>query len=121
MAERKRPNAEIRAWYLSVLSLIPKLNQEWLAAGITLRDRAFVAWSIRHIARLEARDMMVDPAEVENLRARDLSVHGNPDGPTFADLVEQGYRAGLEESAIYEAIIEKSSRPNPGINERFGL
>jgi hypothetical protein len=45
---------------------------------------------MRHTARLEARAMMADPTEVELLRARDMALYGNADGPTFAFLVEQG-------------------------------
>jgi len=60
--------------------------------------------------------MMADPAEVELLRARDLALYGNTNGPTFAFLVEQGRRAGLTEPAIYEAIIEGAYRTNVGLN-----
>jgi hypothetical protein len=65
--------------------------------------------------------MMAEPAEVELLRARDRAVYGSPDGPTFAFLVEQGRQAGLEDNAIYEAIIEGSYRTNTGITRRLGL
>jgi hypothetical protein len=121
MVDRKRTNAEIRQWYLEQVSPIPDFNQQWLATGLSARERAEKAWSIRHTARLEARAMMSDPTEVELLRARDMAIYGNPDGPTFEFLVEQGRRAGLEEQAMYEAIIEGAYRTNVGTNRRFGL
>jgi hypothetical protein len=65
--------------------------------------------------------MMADLTEVELLRARDMALYGNADGPTFAFLVEQGCRAGLTEQAIYEAIIAGAYRTNVGLNRRFGL
>ena len=51
---------------------------------------------MRHTARLAARAMMADPTEVELLRARDMALYGHADGPTFAFLVEQGRRSGLQ-------------------------
>ena len=65
--------------------------------------------------------MTADPAEVEQLRARDMALYRSADGPTFAFLVEQGRRAGLTEQAIYEAIIAGAYRTNAGLNRRFGL
>lgn len=121
MVDRRRTNAEIRQWYVEQVSPIPDLNQQWLAEGLLARERALKAWSIRHTARLDARAMMADPTEVELLRARDLAIYGNTDGPTFEFLVEQGRRAGLEEQANYGAIIEGAYRTNVGINRRFGL
>ena len=76
---------------------------------------------MRHAARLAARAMMTDPRAVELLRMRDLAIYGNPDGPTFEFLVEQGIKTGLEEHAIYEAIIEAVYRTDMGLNRRFGL
>lgn len=76
---------------------------------------------MRHEARLEARAMMTDPTEVALLRARDMISYGNPDGPTFEFLVEQARQAGLEEQAIYDAIIDGSYRTNIGINRQLGL
>jgi len=120
MVDYRRTNAEIRQWYLEQVSSIPELNQQWLAAGLSARERAERAWRMRHTARLAARAMMADPTEVELLRARDMALYGNADGPTFAFLVEQGRRAGLTEPAIYEAIIEGAYRTNIGLNRRFG-
>jgi hypothetical protein len=65
--------------------------------------------------------MIADPMEVELLRARDMALYGNADGPTFASLLEQGRRSGLTEQAIYEAIIAGAYRTNVGLNRRFGL
>jgi type I restriction enzyme M protein len=67
--------------------ILPELNQQWLAAGLSIRERAERALHMRHTARLEARAMMADLTEVELLRARDMALYGNADGPTFAFLV----------------------------------
>lgn len=65
--------------------------------------------------------MMTDPAEVELLRARDLTAYGNPDGPTFEFLVEKLKEAGLEANAAYEAIVEGSYRTNAGVSRQLVL
>ncbi len=121
MVESQKTNAEIRQWYLDQVSRIPELNQRWIVAGLTVRERAESAWRIRHEARLEARAMMAEPTEVELLRARDRAISGSPDGPTLAFFVEQGRHAGLEDHAMYEAIIEGSYRTKTGITRRLGL
>ena len=121
MMDRRRTNAEIRQWYMDQVAPIPDLNRQWLAEGLSAGERAAKAWSIRHTARLDARAMMGDPTEVELLRARDMALYGNVDGPPFEFLVEQGRQEGLEEQAVYEAIFEGAYRTNVGINRRFGL
>jgi len=80
-----------------------------------------MAWRVRHEARLQARSMMTDQAEVELLRARDMAISGNTDGPTFEFLVQKLREAGLEGDAIYEAIIEGAHRTDAGINKLLGL
>ena len=67
---------------------ISKLNLEWVAQGRSLEERTRHAWQIRHEARTEARSMMESAVEIEDLRARDLRLYGNPDGPTFEQLVQ---------------------------------
>lgn len=119
--ERFKTNAEIRRWYLEQVARLPELNEQWLQQGFSVKERAEMAWRIRHEARLQARAMMVDPLEVELLRQRDMAVYDNPDGPTFEFLVEKLVEAGLEGDAIYEAIIEGSYRTDAGINKLLGL
>jgi hypothetical protein len=119
--ERVKTNAEIRQWYLEQVARIPELNKEWRQQGFPAKERAEMAWRVRHEARLQARSMMADPAEVELLRARDMAVYDNPDGPTFESLVEKLREAGLEEGAMYEAIIEGAYRTDTGINRLLGF
>ncbi|HLL73324.1 MAG TPA: hypothetical protein VK363_17935 [Pyrinomonadaceae bacterium] len=65
--------------------------------------------------------MMLNPAEVEALRARDLKKYGNPDGPTFEFLVEKLKSSGFKGDALYETIIEISCRADPEVNRNLGL
>jgi len=116
-----RTNAEIRKWYLEQVARIPELNRQWLAQGLSARERAEAAWRIRHEARLVERAMMIDPAEVALLQARDLAEYGNPDGPTFEFLVEKLKDAGLEGDGVYEAIVEGSYRTSAGVNRKLRL
>ena len=116
-----KSNAEVRRWYLDKVAAIPELNALWVEQGLSLRERAENAWRFRHEARLQARSMMADPAEVKLLRERDMVKYGNPDGPTFEYLVERLKEAGLDEDAIYEAIIYNSYRTDAELNKRLGL
>ncbi|HJQ25443.1 MAG TPA: hypothetical protein VKA60_16095 [Blastocatellia bacterium] len=65
--------------------------------------------------------MMANPAEVELLRARDMSKYGSPDGPTFDFLVERLREAELEGDAVYEAIIDHSYKTDAELNKRLGF
>lgn len=119
--KKAQTNAEIRQWYLEQVSRIFEFNKEWLEQGLSIKERAEKAWTIRHDTRLQARAMMADPAEVELLRQRDRALYGNPDGPTFEFLVEKLRQAGLERDALYEAIIEGAARTDSDINKLLRL
>lgn len=114
-----KTNAEIRKWYLEQVAQIPELNEQWLAQGLTAKERAKKSWQIRHDARLAGRAMMTDTEEVELLQARDIAEYGNQDGPTFEFLVEEWREAGLKGNAIYVAIIEGARRTNTGVNKKL--
>lgn len=114
-----RTNAEVRQWYNDQVSAIPDLNSRWSDAGVPLEERAQMAAEIRHDARIQARGMMADPIEVEQLRARDLQVYGSPDGPTFSQLVEKAGKKGLFGDEIYDYIIGSSNRTNAEVNKRL--
>lgn len=64
---------------------------------------------------------MQDPVEVRALRARDMRKYGNPDGPTFAQLVERYLAEGKTEEQAYREIIEYSVRTDAATNARMGL
>lgn len=114
-------NGEIRTWYNQQVVIIPALTEQLSQEGATAEERAKLAYDIRHRARMYARLLMPDKDEVELLRQRDMKKYGNPDGPTFAYLVEKNQKKGLEGDAIYEAIIESSSRTSAEYNARFGI
>lgn len=121
MNDVSKTNAEIRKWYREQVASIPKLNEQWIKQGLSVKERAEKAWRIRHDARLKAREMMADPMEVELLRQRDIAEYNNPDGPSFVYLIEQSKRAGLEGDSIYEAIINGSYRTNAGVDKNLSL
>ena len=103
-------NTEIRAWYLKEVRRMPELNRQWIEEGLTVEQRAEKAWRFRRHARLEARSMMSDPREVTLLRKRDQARYDDPDGPSFAWLVEKAGSQGLCGAAIYQAIIDGAYR-----------
>lgn len=114
-------NTEIRQWYLQRTAEIAELNRQWIRQGLSVEARARAAWQFRHEARLTARAMMSDPAEVELLRARDQAKYGDPNGPVFEFLVEKCRQAGLVGNQIYEAIIVGSYRTDQGVNRLLGF
>lgn len=121
MNNAPKNNAEIRKWYLEQVARIPEMNEQWLKQGLSAKQRAKKAWQIRHDARLEAREMMTDAEEVEDLKQRDIAEYGNEEGPTFEFLVQEWREAGLTGNAVYIAIIEGARRTNRNVNKKLGL
>jgi hypothetical protein len=113
-------NTEIRSWYLAGIEAVRPLNERWIREGVALEERARRAWRFRHDLRAAARALMLDPLEVEALRARDSKLYGNPDGPTFEQLMEEERAGGLTEAQAYERIIQASQGTNEEANRRFG-
>lgn len=116
-----KTNAEIRTWYNRQVVIIPTLNTQWDNEGVNAEERAQRAYDIRHRARLYARALMQDKEEVELLRQRDSEKYGNPDGPTWAYLIEKAKKKELIGDAVYEEIIESSSRTSAEFNQKFGI
>ena len=115
---KSRPlsNADVRRKYLERVAQIEQLNEQWVKDGIALDERARRAWSIRHDARLEARQLMTSREEVELLQTRDQAKYGNPDGPTFEWLTKNLALNGLAGDTLYDAILEGSYRTNETVN-----
>jgi len=114
-------NLRIREWYDSEALRIKGLNDQWIQEGFSPEERARMAAAIRHENRLTAREMMSNPDTVAGLRARDTQLYGNPDGPTFDDLVAKGKSKALGGDDVYEYIIDSSTRTNADVNKSFGI
>ncbi|EDM79309.1 hypothetical protein PPSIR1_04193, partial [Plesiocystis pacifica SIR-1] len=114
-------NVAIRQWYVAENGTIATKNEAWVAEGVELEERAHRAHAIRHGARVKAREFMPDSAQVECLQERDQGKYGNPDGPTFDDLVEKNEAKGHSGDAIYEEIIGSSGRTNKAVDEQLGV
>ena len=112
---------EIRAWYLGLTAEISKLNQEWITQGVSLEERAKRAWRIRHEARVQARSMMENRFEIEDLRERDRRLYGNPDGPAFDQLVQENHQRGLSQDETYERIISGAQTTSRDVNKLLDL
>ncbi|TBW41418.1 hypothetical protein EYW49_00265 [Siculibacillus lacustris] len=111
----------MRQWYNDEVGKIPELNAKWKEQGLGAEERARRAYEIRHNARLQARAFMENPDEVAALRARDKAKYGNPDGPSFEQLVEDNKKSGLSGDEIYESMIDSSRRTSKEYNEKFGI
>ncbi len=74
------------------------------------------AYTIRAEARLNARQLMANPSEVELLQARDMFKYQNPNGPTF-DYLYNSYRTmGYSNEQILQSIIDRSQITSPKFN-----
>jgi hypothetical protein len=114
-------NKSVREWYSNETNKIPDLDEGWQKAGLSLEERARKASEIRHEARMTARKMMQNPDEVAALQARDLEKYGNPNGPSFDDLVAKGRSKGKTGDEIYEDILGSSSRRSTEYDSKFGV
>jgi hypothetical protein len=112
-------NQEIRRWYNEQVGRIEEYNIQWKVEGIVIAERARKAWEIRHNARLMAREMMLDKEEVEALRARDLKLYGDPNGPTLEFLIREAKTLELTGDNVFEWIITGAQRTNIEVNKRF--
>jgi hypothetical protein len=114
-------NAEIRGFYVRRVDAIGPANDRWKKEGVPAAERAQRAFQMRHDARVLARSMMKDPADVDALRARDQAKYGTPDGPTFAWLMAHEQEKGRTGDAACEAIVESAQHTDRAVNEAFGL
>jgi len=114
-------NGDIRAAYLQMVAAIGPANEAWKRESVPAEQRARRAFQMRHDARLLARAMMKDAAEVEALRERDEEKYGSPDGPMLDWLVARERKKGLTGDAVWEAIVASAQQTNKHVNEAFGL
>jgi hypothetical protein len=109
-------NCDIRTWYNFQILAIPQLNEYWITQEVPLKERAYKAYNLRHNARIHARFMMPNPEEVSLLQKRDLAKYGNPDGPTFEDLLKKNQAKNRTLDQAYESIIQSASKTNNSYN-----
>ena len=118
-----RDDRSIRKWYLDQVNVekLTALNEFWTFQKIDKRDRAWRHYMIRHNSRMIARAFMMDALKVKALRARDLELYGNADGPDFSYFISHGKKRGLTLDKTYDEIISSSSRTNADVNESLDL
>jgi RHS repeat-associated protein len=114
-------NAEARGLYLSRVARIPDVEKSLAARGVSLRQRALAAYTIRHLARLESRARMANRAALARLEIRDIEKYGHFDGPKFEELLQQAQREGKSIEDAYQEIIGSSTRTDQVTNSNLGL
>ena len=114
-------NLQARQLYLERVAAIAEQDARLKAQGAPAEARAQAAFQTRREARMTARAMMQDAAEVAALEARDREKYGAPDGPTFLYLVEKAQQNGLAGDAVYESIVESAQRTDAATNRGLGL
>jgi len=111
-------NEEVRDVYLCRITEIAEADEGLKAKSTTLLERARAAYEHRHQARITARAMMTSEIEVKALQSRDQEKYGNPDGPTFEQLVEKARKKGKQDNDVYTSIIESSQRSDRKANKQ---
>lgn len=114
-------NRQARQLYLERVAAIAGEAERWKAEQIPAEEQARRAYQLRHDARMTARAMMSDPAELAALQARDRAKYGNPDGPTFEWLLGRNQAKGLVGEAAYLAIVESAQKTDTSVNQSLGF
>lgn len=112
---------QVRRFYLDRVAQIGPADAAAVTRGDSPEVRARAAYQSRHNARMIARAMMQDPAALEALRTRDLGKYGDPDGPTFAWLIDRAAQKGLTGDAAYESIVTSAQQTDAATNASLGL
>ena len=100
-------------------SPLQQCDAQWLAEGLSLEERARRGHAYRRRARFWARDQGVDAGDAAVLEVRDLEVHGNPEGPSFEELINRGLRKGKSLDAVYLGIIGSAQRSNAEVDAKY--
>lgn len=111
---------KVRAWYLHTIAHIPHVIQCCRLWHTPLLLQAFLAFYIRHLARVIARDFTPEPL-LETLRQRDTVKYGHPNGPTFPELVEQDWHKTHNVDQALDDVIASSERTDGTVNQRYEL
>lgn len=102
-------NVEVRKWYVSHLTKIPKLINK----KCTLEEQAHQAWSLRNTFRTAARYAMNN---------QDLATVLNKQSPnmTWAETMKK-YSGENRGDELWAAIIESAQRSNEKVNRSLGM
>jgi hypothetical protein len=103
-------NFSARNWYLDQLDSIPsKIDR-----SKSIRDQAKQAFDLRNQARRNARNLMAD-------RARAIEYDITDPLRSWQQQIKHSYSKGNRGSAIWEDILDTSSKSRHSVNTRLGL
>jgi hypothetical protein len=105
---------ETRTVYTNAELRMRQLNERLIEGGANIEERARIMSALRASVRSWTRELMADRAGAQTL-------HTKEQNPSFDDLVAKERSRGREGDAIYQAIIESSTRSRPSVNEFLGI
>lgn len=105
---------ETRIVYTQAELRMRQLNDQLARQGVSAEERARQMCDLRNSVRTWGRDIMQNRADAALLAARDPN-------RTFDELVALQHARGLRGDAVYDAIIESSTRSRPEVNAAFGI
>lgn len=118
--ERSLDRDETRDAYNGKVVRILELDAQLEAEGVPLEERARRAYDYRHRAREWARQQQEHAGQGASLEVRDVTTHGNPDGPSFDDLLAKNLAKGMSRDEAYREIIKSAARTNGTYNDKYG-
>lgn len=91
-----------------------RLNEELVRRGVSAEDRARIMFEQRNKLRSWSRELMSDRQLADYLNANERNL-------TFDELVAKNQARGLSGDALYNAIVESSTRSRPSVNDSLGI
>lgn len=91
-----------------------ELNDQLIKQGLSAEERAKIMFDQRNSLRSWVRDLMRDRAEAADITAKNPNL-------TWAEIVAQRRARGLEGDALYDSIIESSTRSRTSVNDALGI
>ncbi|BBX30398.1 hypothetical protein [Mycolicibacterium alvei] len=107
-------DAETRTVYLHGELQMRRLNEELVRRGVSAEDRARIMFEQRNKLRSWSRELMSDRQLADYLNANERNL-------TFDELVAKNQARGLSGDALYNAIVESSTRSRPSVNDSLGI
>jgi hypothetical protein len=113
------PPDHVRVWYLLNAAQIREIDRDLRDQGVSPHQRAVRAYEHRRWARVVARSAMTTELR-KHLDDRDRDRYGQPDGPTFEQVIAHLSGKGVVHSELFEEVVRSASRTDEGYTSKVG-
>ncbi len=115
-----RSNHQARAYVKGRKAELREAQAARERSGMSLDERARMAHAERAEMNQTAQEMMFWEGDVQQIRLRQQKEYGNPNGPTYEQLLQQKIRNGSTPNEARREIIDGASKGNPLADKKFG-